>query len=322
LDPSIRVSPLQHLYTGSDIIHEDHIAGHLSRWQEFISFEKSPHIAAEAAKLMAEGQVIGWFQGKSEFGPRALGNRSILADPRPAENKDIINEMVKKREHYRPFAPSILEEYAGQYYVTPDHKKQFPYMIFVLDVKEEVQKILGAVTHVDGTARIQTVSQKTNPKYWELIDEFRKITGIPIVLNTSFNNNVEPIVDSVDDAVVCILTTQLNTLAVGDYLVRKKEMNWHKFLDVKLSMPAHLVLNCSANDYWISNTYNENMRVDISADVYHVLSSLEAGKKLLDLLPGQDILVSDNDIDNTDKKKKVVEEIIKLWGLRQVCIYP
>ena len=116
-------------------------------------------------------------------------------------------------------------------------------MTFVLNVKEEKQKILGAVTHVDGTARIQTVSKKTNKKYWKLIDEFRKITGIPILLNTSFNNNVEPIVNSLEDALTCYLTTQLHYLVAGDYLIRKKEPGFQEYLQMIPFLPRHIVLN-------------------------------------------------------------------------------
>ncbi len=201
---------LDHVYWGTDVSESKIIVEELDRWNKFIDIKKSDNIVNDTAKLLAEGSVIGWVQGRSEFGPRALGNRSILADPRPPENKDIINKMVKKREAYRPFAPSVLEEHVEEYFVIPTSQKQFPFMNFVLKVKEEKQSILGAITHVDGTARIQTVSKASNPMYWNLINEFSKYTGVHILLNTSFNNNAEPIVDSVYDAIVCFLTTKPN----------------------------------------------------------------------------------------------------------------
>jgi carbamoyltransferase len=203
---------LDHVYWGTDVSESKIIVEELDRWNKFIDIKKSDNIVNDTAKLLAEGSVIGWVQGRSEFGPRALGNRSILADPRPPENKDIINKMVKKREAYRPFAPSVLEEHVEEYFVIPTSQKQFPFMNFVLKVKEEKQSILGAITHVDGTARIQTVSKASNPMYWNLINEFSKYTGVHILLNTSFNNNAEPIVDSVYDAIVCFLTTKPNMI--------------------------------------------------------------------------------------------------------------
>ena len=213
---------LQHVYLGTDIGDDTAVADQLRAWDAFISFEKSPDIARQAAHLMAEGAVIGWVQGRSEFGPRALGNRSILADPRPATNKDRINQMVKKREGYRPFAPSVLEEDVRLYFDIPEGIDKFPFMIFVVQVRPDMRQQLGAITHVDGTARVHTVSRETNSRYWEVINAFKEITGVGVLLNTSFNNNVEPIVDSVEDGVVSFLTTGLDYLVVGDYLAKKR----------------------------------------------------------------------------------------------------
>jgi carbamoyltransferase len=214
---------LNHLYLGSDIGAADDVCRELEAWGDFLGFVRSPDVAADAAKLLADGNVIGWVQGRSEFGPRALGNRSILADPRPAENKTLINAMVKKREQYRPFAPSVIEERAREYFELPSDRTFFPFMVVVLRVREPMRSVLGAVTHVDGTARVQTVSKVTNPLFWRLIDRFGALTGVSVLLNTSFNNNAEPIVNSVEDAVVCLLTTGLTYLVVGPYIVTKKD---------------------------------------------------------------------------------------------------
>ena len=173
------------------------------------------------AELLSKGYIIGWFQGRMEVGPRALGNRSILADPRKAEMKDILNLKVKHRESFRPFAPSVLEEYASEFF---NIKGCDPYMITVWEVKEEKRKLVPAITHVDGTARVQTVSKKTNPKYWKLIDYFSKITGIPVILNTSFNVRGEPIVCSPEDAINCFLKTQMDYLILGNYLIDKSNL--------------------------------------------------------------------------------------------------
>jgi carbamoyltransferase len=219
--PQKRRPTFEHVFLGSPAGETEAVRRMLGSWGDLISFEQCDDVARVAAERMADGEVIGWVQGRSEFGPRALGNRSILADPRPAENKSRINAMVKKREGYRPFAPSILEERAGEYFNVPATQQRFPYMIFILPVREEKRPLLGAITHVDGTARLQTVSRETNPAYWNLIHEFEKLTGVPVLLNTSFNNNAEPIVDSVHDAVSCFLTTGLDLLVVDNFVVRK-----------------------------------------------------------------------------------------------------
>jgi carbamoyltransferase len=196
----------------------------LRRWQEWLTFERLDDVPARAAQLLADGSVIAWAQGRCEFGPRALGNRSILADPRPAANKQIINDLVKKREAYRPFAPSVLIERAREYFDFPDSQDELPFMIFVVKVQPAWRARLGAITHVDGTARIQTVARDVNPRFWALIHEFERLTGIAVVLNTSFNNHAEPIVTTARDAIVCLLTTAIEHLVVGDFLVRKKSI--------------------------------------------------------------------------------------------------
>src|SRR6185295_12939378 len=182
---------IEDVYWGTDVGGDDEIAATLNQWRNLIDFERVDDVAARSAQLLADGRVLGWVQGRSEFGPRALGNRSILADPRPAENKDLINRMIKKRESYRPFAPAVLDENADEYFEIPIRNMRFPFMSFTVRVRPEKRELLGATTHVDGTARIQTVSRNKNPLFWKLIDEFGSITGVRVLLNTSFNNNVE-----------------------------------------------------------------------------------------------------------------------------------
>ena len=172
-------------------------------------------VERQAARLLADGKVIGWYQGRMEWGPRALGNRSILADPRRADMKHIINSKVKFREPYRPFAPSVLEEDAPRFFHIA---AEAPFMTLVCRVRDEVKDTIPAVTHVDGTARIQTISRTHNPRYWTLVDEFKTLTGVPVVLNTSFNVRGEPIVCTPDDAVRCFLKTDIDCLVIGDYL--------------------------------------------------------------------------------------------------------
>jgi carbamoyltransferase len=169
--------------------------------------------------LMAE-QVVGWFQGAMEFGERALGNRSILADPRSAAMKDRINSAVKYREAFRPFAPSILEERIHEWFDIPEHAR-VPYMEQVYPFKEKVRAKVPAVVHADGTGRLQTVSKSDNPLYHALIEAFEQATGVPLLLNTSFNLNGEPIVCSPVDAVRTFFTSGMDVLVIGNCIVRK-----------------------------------------------------------------------------------------------------
>jgi carbamoyltransferase len=170
------------------------------------------------AKLISNGNVVGWFQDKMEFGPRALGNRSILADPRNPNMKNIINMKIKRRESFRPFAPSVLEEFQTEWF--GDTFKS-PYMSSLTLVKEEKKRLIPAVTHVDSTARVQTVNFKTNYKFASLINEFYKLTNVPILLNTSFNEN-EPIVRTPEEAVKCIIRTDMDYLVMGNFVIQKK----------------------------------------------------------------------------------------------------
>jgi carbamoyltransferase len=170
-----------------------------------------------AAQTIADGKIVGWFQGRMEFGPRALGNRSIVVDPRRSEMKDILNARIKKREPFRPFAPSILEERVGEYF---EQTHPSPTMLMVYQVKKDKQSVIPAVTHVDGSGRLQTVSRETNPRYYQLISDFEKLTNVPVVLNTSFNED-EPIVCTPEEAVNCFQRTRMDVLFLGNYMVQR-----------------------------------------------------------------------------------------------------
>jgi carbamoyltransferase len=176
------------------------------------------NVASTTADLLAHGKIIGWFQGRMEFGPRALGNRSILADPRDPEMKARVNNAVKFREWWRPFAPSILSEAASDYLETATDS---PFMILTSQVKADKRTVIPAVTHVDGSARPHTVDQEVNPLYWRLINEFGKRTGVPVIMNTSFNLRGEPIVTSPTDAVRTFFSSGMDALVIGGYLVEK-----------------------------------------------------------------------------------------------------
>jgi carbamoyltransferase len=181
------------------------------------------HIADEGqlcratAEAIARGEVVGWFQGRMEWGPRALGNRSIVCDPRRADMKDILNLKIKRRESFRPFAPSIQKEHVAAWF---EEDGDVPFMMQVYQIREVKRALIPAVTHVDGSGRLQTVHSQTNSRYWHLIEAFRKITGVPMVLNTSFNEN-EPVVCRPEEALDCFLRTRMDLLVLGDWTVRR-----------------------------------------------------------------------------------------------------
>jgi carbamoyltransferase len=186
-----------------------------------ISFRRIDDIEATVAAALADGKVVGWFRGRMEFGPRALGNRSILADPRTAQMRDVVNERVKHREEFRPFAPAALAERAKLYF-DMDGVGRSEFMEFVVPATELGRRQAPAVVHFDGSARIQTVERQHNASFWKVIDAFGRITGVPIVLNTSFNVRGEAIVCTPRDAIRCFLSTDIDLLALENYLVEKR----------------------------------------------------------------------------------------------------
>jgi len=183
---------------------------------------RSENICRETAKLLAGQRVIGWFQGGSEFGPRALGNRSLLADPRKPEMKDILNKRVKHRQAFRPFAPIVLAERAREVF---EGEEESPFMLIAKNVRPEWRDRIPAIVHVDGTARVQTVREQTNPMLYRLLREFEALTAIPALINTSFNVKGEPIVETPRDAVICFLTTGIDYLVLHDTLVSKNAVH-------------------------------------------------------------------------------------------------
>jgi carbamoyltransferase len=232
-------SAMRHAYWGPSCGTDSEIERELMRWHDFIEVERVEDPALHVAAMIADGAIVGWMQGRAEFGPRALGNRSILADPRPAENKNLINAMIKKREAFRPFAPSVLADCADEYFEMPPCGCDLAFMVVTVNVREPYRRVLGAVTHVDGSARIHTVTREANPLYWSLIRAFGDATGIPVLLNTSFNNNAEPIVHSTRDGVITCLTTDIHALVVGNFVVRKPQVKRDAWKALRPSLPAY-----------------------------------------------------------------------------------
>ena len=204
------------IFVGPDYSNEQ-IKTFLDKNKIQYDYLEKDQLLKTTAKLISEGNVVGWYQGKMEWGPRALGNRSILADPRNPKMKDILNEKIKHRESFRPFAPSIMEEYVSEYF---DINVPSPYMLLVAKVKQP--KKIPAVTHVDGTGRLQSVAKNVNSLYYELINEFYQLTKVPVIINTSMNVMGEPIVNTPEQAYAMILKTDMDYIILGNYILGKK----------------------------------------------------------------------------------------------------
>jgi carbamoyltransferase len=213
-----RREQMNHAYLGPEFSATQIESALKSAGVKYQCLEAEPFLDAVATE-MAQGNVVGWFQGRMEWGPRALGNRSIVTHPGLPDMKDVLNARIKHREWFRPFAPAILAEAQNEYF---EHDHPSPYMLHVYKIRPEKRKILCAVNHVDDTGRLQTVSRDENPLYYDLIQAFRKKTGIPVILNTSFNEN-EPIVCTPQEAIDCFQRTRMDVLAIGSFLARKTD---------------------------------------------------------------------------------------------------
>jgi carbamoyltransferase len=215
---------MEHAYWG-----QQHSLGDI---ESFLKSENIPYERIEnddqvldrVTDNLHQGKVIGWYQGRFEWGPRALGNRSILADPRRSDMKDTVNVKIKFREPFRPFAPSVLAEKAEQYFDLDNAAGHYParFMLYVVDVRPDQQETLPAITHVDGTGRLQTVKKEFNPRYYSLIEKFGEATGVPVILNTSFNLKGEPIVNTPREAYSTFSRSGMDTLVLENYIIEKQ----------------------------------------------------------------------------------------------------
>jgi len=211
-----RVEPMYHSYFGSKF-SDNEVENYLK--SQNIEYKKygNKELNDKVTDCIINAGVVGWFQGRAEFGPRALGHRSIIADPTRDDAKEILNLKIKRREPFRPFAPSILKEFVSDYFEKIDN---VPFMEKVFQIKEEKRKLLAAVTHIDGSGRLQTVDKQVEPKYYELIEDFYKKTGVPVLLNTSFNEN-EPIVNTPAEAYACFARTKMDMVVMGNIVVER-----------------------------------------------------------------------------------------------------
>jgi decarbamoylnovobiocin carbamoyltransferase/7-O-carbamoyltransferase len=262
---------------GGDLGRPAELDRTLSAWSDLVEYERSDDIVATAAGLLADGAVLGWAHGRSEFGPRALGNRSIIADARPAANRTRINAMVKKRESFRPFAPVVTREDAATYFDLTDTKADHEFMSFVVQVHPERREELGAVTHVDGSARLQIADPRSNDRFYRLVKRFGELTGTPVLLNTSFNNNAEPIVETAGDVITSFLTTDLDALVIEDYVVRRRDAVLPALdgLVLQLRPVTRLTEECNpstgASTREVYLAYTEGPRAEISAAAFDLI---------------------------------------------------
>jgi carbamoyltransferase len=212
-----RTYAMDNAYLGTEFSNEE-IKSFLE--QNNIKYEKldEAELLKKVAKLIFDNKAVGWFQGRMEFGPRALGSRSILANPCNPRMKDILNKKVKHREEFRPFAPAVLADEAGKYF---EMDYESPFMLQTFNVRKEKRKLLPSITHVDGTARVQTVTREQNTKFYGLIKEFGALSGVPVIINTSFNVRGEPIVNTPKDAYECFRNTEIDCLVMGNCLIKK-----------------------------------------------------------------------------------------------------
>ena len=312
---AVRPRATASLLLGPDIGNDAAIEHRLNAWGPALSFSKPHDIAIAAARALAQGRIMGWAQGRVEFGPRALGHRSIFADPRPLENRKIINSMVKRREAFRPFAPMVLERSASTYFELPATSARLADMAYVVAVRPEWREVLGAVTHIDGTARLQVVSPNEEPLLARLLEAFESEIGFPILLNTSLNNNVEPIAANIDDVVTCFLTTGLHALAIGSWWVEK---------GIPVDEAIGQWVLSLRDDQRLTTTPNQNsdsrFAIQSNAEEYFVERRHSVSARLVEVLStNRGTLL---DCTSQDKLKECSSEIIDLWGRRAIRLLP
>ena len=310
-----QVAPqMEHCYWGPALPAADQIEETVKQWDGVVTYRWMTEPFDEVAALLAKGAVIGWAQGRLEFGPRALGNRSILADARFPAASARINSIIKKRDKFQPFAPSVLEEELHTYFELPSRVQALPFMVFTARVKPPYREKLGAITHVDGTARVQTVSRKHNPRYWSLVRAVGQHTGFPMVLNTSFNNQAEPIVHSVEDALTCLVSTELDYLVVEDLLISKRADAADKLWNFHLSLrPGYELWHRSGGSQaHVIRRIGSTEDRRISSELYALLSSLG----------GSTIAQSADEAGLGPHRATLMSELLPLWNARIVRVAP
>lgn len=311
------------VFWGADAGNDVQIQAELQKWHNFIQFEKVPDIAHHAARLIAEGAVVGWIQGRTEFGSHALGNRNVFADPRNIESKDRVKKALGLQDSCWPFSPAVLEENAGEFFELAAAPDTFQFKTFVTRIRADKRNVVPATTHVDGSARLQTVSRQVNPRYWELIKAFKDITGVPVLLNTSLNSCNEPMVATLEDGIVTFLTSGIDYLIVGDFVARKCTPTREDHLSLTLSLPPYVKVfrskghserqKGSTRDE-IRTSYDAQFRRRISPELSNLLLAIDGGTSLRKLLE------KTGTVEQTEQA--LLAELSQLWSERLVQMRP
>ncbi|RKH00249.1 nodulation protein [Corallococcus sp. CA053C] len=316
-----RTGLVRHVSWGTDVGASASIEAELERWRGFLSFEKHTDVAAAAAPLLARGALVGWVQGRSEFGSHALGHRSVLADPRPVEHRARLSKALGRGEEYRPPGLSLLEEDLREFIDAPPGLEAAPFMALALKVREDKQALVAAGTHVDGTARVQTVSRDVNPRLWALLAAFKGLTGVPALVQASFNNGTEPTVDSVEDAVVSLLTTGVEHLVVGDFIVGKRTPSEEDWLALEVSLPPYVKVLHSrgfverqqkAAVFELATSYDSRLRRRLSEGLGAALLRLDGALSVRALLAEQG--------SGAERRGALLAELKELWTQRLVVL--
>ncbi len=318
--PPVTRRPQRSAYWGTTIPDgKDRLTAAVTPWQPLVHFRyigEEGEALEELAARLANDDIIGVARGRAEFGPRALGNRSILADPRLESSRDRVNAVIKEREGYRPFAPVVTAEAAADYFALTGHPEDHSFMSFAVPVLEHRRPGLQAVTHVDGTARLQTVTRRQNPWLWRLLNEFERHAGVPILLNTSFNVSAEPIVDSAEDAIVCLLTSGLSALVLGDMLVTPRPDASARDLALTLApgvaLRAYPAVGRGEYQRYLEKAGPRRTRRPISGSMWNLLSN------------GQPTSVTyfTRDYPDTSAVPDLLDEAMTLWRQRMISARP
>jgi predicted NodU family carbamoyl transferase len=316
--PSLRLSTP---FLGANLGTDDQVEQQLKRWANFLEWSPCGDIVGATVAAIQEGHVVGWARGRAEFGPRALGHRSILADPRHAGNRDRINSAVKMREAFRPFAPSVVRERAAEFFELPPAETSLEYMGVVVPVRPQFRADLAAITHVDGTARVQLVDKTLDREFWHLLDEFGRETGFPILINTSFNNYAEPIVQTPTDAIRCFLASGLTRLVLGHTMVWKKQVPLEAWLELcaSLTNTATATVELSRGDA----TRTVRVASYIGRGSGFTAKKLEISSRLFDILRGPPVSLrlALSGLSNP-ARSELVRELRMLWEARLVDLLP
>lgn len=309
---------LSDVYWGANAGDGDRLKTELEKWRGFLSFEPAPNAAQDAARLIAQGAVVGWVQGRAEFGSHALGSRNVLASPSAIESKDRVRKALRIEDDGWPFAAAVLEEDAADWFDLPVAPECFRFKTFIVKVREDKRSLLPAITHVDGTARLQTVSRETNPRYWELLKSFRDLTGIPVLLNTSLNSSSEPAAGTFQDAIITFLTTGIDYLVAGEFVAGKKQAAQENYLSLLISLPPYVKVfrskgyterqkSCARDE--IRTSYDAQFRRKISPQASELLLRVDGPKPLGELLRAAN---------GNSAAPELLAELNQLWSERLI----